>query len=52
MDVSALLPALSTYMGHVKVSDTYWYLIAIPELFSVTAEVFERYACLNHGGPK
>ena len=52
MDVSALLPALSTYMGHVKVSDTYWYLSAIPELFSVTAEVFERYACFNQGGPK
>ena len=52
MEVSALLPALSTYMGHVKVSDTYWYLSAIPELFSVAAEVFEQYACFNQGGPK
>ena len=24
--------ALSTYLGHVKVSDTYWYLTAVPEL--------------------
>ena len=51
-DVSALLPTLSTYMGHVKVADTYWYLSAIPELFSVTAEAFERYACSDQGGPK
>lgn len=43
-DVSALLWTLSTYMGHVKVSDTYWYLSAIPELFAVTVKAFERYA--------
>ncbi|MFZ0927198.1 MAG: tyrosine-type recombinase/integrase [Syntrophobacteraceae bacterium] len=49
-DVSTLLPALSTYMGHVKVSDTYWYLSAIPELFAVTVEAFERYACSGQGG--
>lgn len=49
-DVSARLPTLSTYMGHVKVSDTYWYLSAIPELFAATAEAFERYACKDQGG--
>jgi hypothetical protein len=37
-------------MGHVKVSDTYWYLSAVPELFSVAAEAFERYACSDQGG--
>lgn len=26
------LPLLSAYLGHTKVSDTYWYLTAIPEL--------------------
>jgi integrase len=26
------LPLLSAYLGHVKVSDTYWYLSAVPEL--------------------
>lgn len=51
IDVSALLPTLSAYMGHVKVSDTYWYLSAIPELFAVTVEAFERYACTEQGGP-
>ena len=24
--------ALSTYLGHAKVADTYWYLEAVPEL--------------------
>lgn len=31
-DVERLLPVLSTYLGHVHVSDTYWYLTAYPEL--------------------
>lgn len=43
-DVAAMLPALSTYMGHVKVSDTYWYLSAIPELFVGATSAFERFA--------
>ena len=30
--VEKLLPALSTYLGHVCVQDTYWYLSACPEL--------------------
>ena len=27
--------ALSTYLGHAKVSDTYWYLTAVPELMGL-----------------
>ena len=34
-DVEQLLPVLSTYLGHEKVSDTYWYLTAIPELLQL-----------------
>lgn len=51
IDVVAMLPALSTYMGHVKVSDTYWYLTAIPDLFAVAAETFETYANTKWGAP-
>jgi integrase len=36
-DVQARLPALSTWMGHIKPSTTYWYLQAAPELLAVTA---------------
>jgi hypothetical protein len=42
--VHCALPALSTYLGHVKVSDTYWYLTGIPELMAITAARFERFA--------
>jgi integrase len=31
-DPERRLPALSTYLGHVHWSDTYWYLSALPEL--------------------
>lgn len=44
VDVLAVLPALSTYLGHAKVSDTYWYLTGIPALMSVAAQRFDGFA--------
>ena len=44
VDVDRAILALSTYVGHAKVSDTYWYLTGIPELMDVAAERFQRYA--------
>lgn len=32
VDVNQRLPYLSTYLGHVKPTDTYWYLSGVPEL--------------------
>lgn len=32
VDVERHLPALSTYLGHSHITDTYWYLTATPEL--------------------
>jgi len=49
-DVEQAIPALSTFLGHVKVTDTYWYLSGIPELFSVVGAKFERYARQDQGG--
>jgi integrase/recombinase XerD len=40
--VPARLPLLSTYLGHVKPSDTYWYLQAAPELLALAAARLER----------
>ena len=37
-DVQALLPRLSTYLGHVAPSSTYWYLSASPELMALVAD--------------
>jgi integrase/recombinase XerD len=35
--------ALSTYLGHGKVTDTYWYLEAVPELMTDIADRCERF---------
>ena len=43
-DIDRKIAALSTYVGHVKVSNTYWYLTAIPELLAVGAARFEQFA--------
>jgi len=41
-DVERRLPVLSTYLGHVHVSDTYWYLTACPELMGLAVERLEQ----------
>lgn len=41
-DVEQRLPILSTYLGHVKVTSTYWYLSLCPELMSLSAARLER----------
>ncbi len=37
-DVEAMLPRLSTYLGHIHPAHTYWYLSAAPELLALAAE--------------
>jgi site-specific recombinase XerD len=41
MDVNQKLYLLSTYMGHVKPEDTYWYLSATPELLDISCKRYE-----------
>jgi integrase len=41
-DVGALLPLLSTVMGHVNPASTYWYLTATPELMAPVAARLEE----------
>jgi integrase len=41
-DVEQRLPALSTFLGHTHVTDTYWYLSGVPELLSLTKARLER----------
>jgi len=41
-DVDARLPELATFLGHVHVSDTYWYISAIPELLALATCRWER----------
>ena len=41
IDIDQAMLALSTYVGHAMVTNTYWYLTAVPELMAVAAERFE-----------
>jgi site-specific recombinase XerD len=41
-DVEQKLPVLSTFLGHAKVSDTYWYLSGVPELLALATERLEQ----------
>lgn len=42
VDVEAQLPLLSTFLGHVHPSDTYWYMQGAPELLALALERLER----------
>ncbi len=44
LDVEQRTPRLATYLGHVHVSDTYWYLTATPELLQLAARRLDRSA--------
>ena len=41
-DVGPLLPVLSTYLGHVFITGTYWYLTCTAELSEVAAKRLDR----------
>ena len=43
VDVDNAMVMLSTYVGHAKVTDTYWYLTGIPELMAIAAQRFEYF---------
>lgn len=42
-DAGRRLPILSTYLGHVHVSDTYWYLTTFPELMGAAVKRLEQH---------
>ncbi|MEQ9212626.1 MAG: hypothetical protein RLP08_08515, partial [Marinovum algicola] len=48
-DIGNAMAALSTYVGHAKVSDTYWYLTGVPELMAIAGGRFERFAAVVGG---
>ena len=50
-DVQLLLPALSTYLGHVNLTATQQYLTMTPELLQEAGDRFEQYALagVHHG---
>jgi len=44
LDVDRLMPRLATYLGHVRVAETYWYIQAVPELLRLATERLEASA--------
>jgi integrase/recombinase XerD len=38
IDVERELPKLATYLGHVHINETYWYLEAVPELLQLATD--------------
>jgi integrase len=49
VDVDHRIASLATYLGHSKVTDTYWYLSSVPELMAVVGERFEHFAWRGQG---
>jgi integrase len=47
-DVERELPKLATYLGHAHITDTYWYIEAVPELLRLAAE---RATAAREGAP-
>jgi integrase len=43
VNVDQQMLALSTYVGHAMVTNTYWYLTGVPELMAVAADKFEAF---------
>ena len=41
VDIDQAMLSLSTYVGHAMVTNTYWYLTAVPELMALAAKRFE-----------
>lgn len=50
IDVFAVIPYLSTYLGHIKLSDTYWYITGLPQLMNIAGERFYSYINSIQGG--
>lgn len=48
-DVASHVHALSTYLGHARISDTYWYLHVTPQLMTGVADACRSY--LEGGRP-
>ena len=42
VNVDGWMPTLSTYLGHLKPKDTYWYLSATPALFRQASARLEK----------
>lgn len=47
VDVTRMMPNLSTYLGHASIHSTYWYIQAVPELLQLATQ--QSTACARGG---
>jgi integrase len=50
VDVDHAIASLSTYLGHRKVTDTYWYLTGTVQLLKTASDRFEQFLNFSAGG--
>jgi integrase len=50
VNIDQAMLSLSTYIGHAMVTNTYWYLSAVPELMALAAGRFEAYMSQAEAG--
>lgn len=50
VNVDQAISSLSTYLGHAKVTDTYWYLTGTTPLLATASTRFEEFAQPTEGG--
>lgn len=43
VDIDQAMLSLSTFVGHTKVSNTYWYMSAVPQMMELAASRFESF---------
>jgi hypothetical protein len=44
IDIDQMMLSLFTYLGHAKISNTYWYLSCVPELMALAGNKFQHFA--------
>jgi integrase len=49
-DIHKAIDLLAAYLGHAKITCTYWYLTGVPELMALAVQRFERFAAPLAGG--
>jgi integrase len=50
IDIDQAMLSLSTYLGHAKISNTYWYLTGVPELMALAGSKFELFTATPGAG--
>lgn len=48
-NIDQKIAVLASYLGHVNITKTYWYLTGVPELLSMVGSRFEKFSSVESG---